>query len=394
MSSSNGQAWRLQENNSTKERWNNRGLWGATAQSSANTGKKNIGWTSMDRRNMVQSQTWLQATKANNSKANVHTNRSTRIKGDATEHSTSNKTYIQEANWQDNDNTDSFSRYDNSNTTSQAHSKHNRRVLDQRRTSMEESSPTSENRSLHTTTNTWWTRCHTTRSSKDDICQTNKWQQAIQTRWRLDNKDKSNIEHTMDSFNKLRRTSIIQRWIPHSWRGGTTTSSPSKRTQKPGSTNTTGTGRAQPDTFTLQELVQTMHSKQKQIRCTSKATTQQQSTSSTIWPLLLQVARWTKDNTHSHRNWCGNRHGNGSGSQQQDTRLQLPRTMHTIIPDGMWKSTSSTQQHGSTVRSSRTSHIIIYWKQQQQSLETTLQFDNHQHTHHNHKEVLKDSTEH
>ena len=119
----------------------------------------------------------------------------------------------------------------------------------------------------------------------------------------------------------------------------------------------------------------------------------QQSTSNTIWLLLLQVTRWTEDNTYTHRNWCGNRYGNGNSSQQQDSRLQLPRTMHTVIPDGMWKSTSSPQQHSSTVRPRRPSYSTTEcnsskaWKQH-------LQFDNHQHTHHNHKEVLKDFTEH
>ena len=225
MSSSNGQAWGLQENNSTQERWNNRGLWRTTAQPSANTGKKDFGWTTMDRRNMVQSQTWLQATKTNTNKASIHTNRSNRIKGDTTKHSASNKTYIQEANWQDNNNTDSVSRHSNRNTTSEEHSEHNRRLLDQRRTSMEESPSTSENRSLHTTTNTWWTRCHTTRSRENDNGQTNKWKQAIQTRWWLDDKDKSNIEHTLDRFNKFRRTSIIQGWILYNWGRGTTSSS-------------------------------------------------------------------------------------------------------------------------------------------------------------------------
>ena len=53
MSSSNWQAWRLQTNNRTKNRWNNGGFWGTTSHLTANTGKENIGWTTMDTRNMV-----------------------------------------------------------------------------------------------------------------------------------------------------------------------------------------------------------------------------------------------------------------------------------------------------------------------------------------------------
>ena len=57
MPSSSSQTGRLQANNSTMTRWNNKGFRGTASQLPANTGKENTGWTTMDRRNMVQSQT-------------------------------------------------------------------------------------------------------------------------------------------------------------------------------------------------------------------------------------------------------------------------------------------------------------------------------------------------
>ena len=66
--------------------------------------------------------------------------------------------------------------------------------------------------------------------------------------------------------------------------------------------------------------------------------------------------------------------------------------MPTDIPHWMRKNKPFWhQQFYNQIRRNTSCHC---WRQQREQLEATFQSDNHQHTAHNHKEALKDSTEH
>ena len=94
-----------------------------------------------------------------------------------------------------------------------------------------------------------------------------------------------------------------------------------------------------------------MRSQQRKSRQPPKAN--KQNASSTVWPLLLQGSRRANNDSNPYWHRCGNRHGYGNSGRRQTTRLPIPCQLHPIIPHGMRQSTSSTQQHHTTIGSRR-----------------------------------------
>ena len=223
MSSSNGQAWGLQENNSPQARRHNRRLWGEASQPWIQATKEDAEH-SMERWDMVQGQEECKTTKA----TNHNTKQSTSSTQPATTRTATaeEKIHREEATVTRRDGKKQWATANQWTTTPHTHSnKHstakgtsnNGRLLDPWRTSVEKSPHIAQRSTLHTTANTRWARCHKADPREDNNRQTNIRSKMVQDRRRLDNKTRSNIERFIGWLNKLWGEHLIQGW--GTWRG-------------------------------------------------------------------------------------------------------------------------------------------------------------------------------
>ena len=214
MSSSNGQTWGLQKNNSPQTRWHNRRLCRETSQPWAQSTEEGAEH-SMERWNVLQGQEECKTTKAtdcntNNTKQGttstqsetagtstteeeMHTKETREARGDGNK--LGNKQWATSKQW-------TATTPGNKHSTAKGTS-NNGRLLDPWRTSVEKSPHKAQNSTLHTTTDARWARCHQADPWKDNNRQANIRSKMAQDRRRLDNKTRSNFERPMDWLNKL-----------------------------------------------------------------------------------------------------------------------------------------------------------------------------------------------
>ena len=180
MSSSNRQVGKLQEDNSQKtwqEQW---GLWGTLSGFITTTAETSPTRTSLDRRNMVQAEGWYNCTNKGDNicikedcgqesrqTRNIHT--IDNIHSNTSIYNKSTSKHTIDANKQD-----------HNNNTSTIYTWQDRRLLDTRRTHVEESPHTTTQWAIRSTTNTTWTRHHKAQA----------WQSFFyaSTRWNKDDK--------------------------------------------------------------------------------------------------------------------------------------------------------------------------------------------------------------
>ena len=300
MSSPNGQTRGLQEDNRTQTWRNNRRPCGATSQPWPQQAKEET-QHSLERRNMVQGQAEHKTTKATNCITRHHKPSTNSIQPTTTITSnTEEEIHREEARETRGDGSKqgTTAKQCTAITISNRHSQtkggsSNRGPLDPWRTPLEKSSHQTQNRTLHTATNTRWTRCDKTEPRENNNGQTNIGSKMVQNwRW-LDNKTTSNFERPMDWLNKLWGERHIQGWGP-GW-GASTTSKASKRTYSTSTTYTTRASRTRAHTPSLQELVSNMCSQQRKSRQSPE--TEEQNASGAIRLLLLQDSRRSNNNS-------------------------------------------------------------------------------------------------
>ena len=176
----------------------------------------------------------------------------------------------------------------------------NRRLLDQGRTSVEESTQHPKNKPICATTDTWWPGCFPTTAHTTGNCKTNIRSKRLQDRWWLDNKDFRKTQSSMDRLNKLRSWTNIQGWILRRTRRRTTASGQSNRSQDTRPANAARKSGTWTDTFAVQILVPNMCAVKRTQWQPPKAT--KQVTSRPIWLLLFQGTR--REHQHqSSRVW-------------------------------------------------------------------------------------------
>ena len=226
MFSPNGQAWGLQENNSTQARWH-RGLWGEATQPWTQPTKE-VAEHSMERWNMVQGQERCKTTKITNHNIKQSTSGTQSAAGRTA--TAVEKIHREEARETRRDvNKQSATAkwwttttHSNKRSTTKGTS-NNGRLLDAWRTSVEKNPHQAQNSTLHTTTSTRWARCHKADPREGNNHQTNIRSKMVEDRQILDNKTRSNFEHPLDWLNKLWGEHLIQGWRTRSgWRRSTT----------------------------------------------------------------------------------------------------------------------------------------------------------------------------
>ena len=240
---------------------------------------------------------------------------------------------------------------------------------------------------VHSTTNRWWSRCHKSDTGHNNVCETNRWVQIPQNRWRLDNQETSNTQHGVGWLNKLWGKQHLQGWVHPGWPWRNSRSKESNRHPSPTAADRTGKTRSWVDTPTIQKLVSGMRPKQGTTEQSSKADSKTASHPS--WRHLLQVTCREASNTNSDHNRRRDRHVHGGTNRRPNKQHGIPVNMSPAVSDGMWQNTRHPEQHRHTVRSGRLPDSTT-----QDDSSNIRRQPGGQHTPHKHKAAWKGSTEH
>ena len=176
-----------------------------------------------------------------------------------------------------------------------------------RRTHVEESPHTTTQWTIHTTTNTAWTRHCKAQAWQGFVHESTRWNKNGNV-WRaMDITTTTSNRQDIDRVYKLWGRNNIQGRIHHRWRRYTTSSFASKGHQSTTTTHWTRAQRTQLDTPTISIMVFNLRGKQRQSK-QSSTTKDKQAASRTMWLCIHQHTCQKTSHTSAYSNWCRDRY--------------------------------------------------------------------------------------